>query len=842
MTMDARSLILAIGLIVACLPAAAQGLRFSGLEKPIDERTSYRVFSDRVPGFRDSLDISFEMKTYPESRIGYIFRIKERSDHKVYNLFYDAQGDRLVFKLNREGYSTLIDAEVPVPRTEWFGVRVRFDMSRDSVLLSVDDSIFVAEVENLPDSFCPDIYFGRSEYMVDVPSFAIRNLSVGGVSKKFFFPLDEREGGTVRDDRGRRRGEVSNPEWLMNGFFQWRQIATMEMDSVACAGYIPSLRSVYYFDRSSIRLCDIRTGAVSSERFANHCPVKLTLGTSFQDPLHDRIYAYEVWYEDSRMQDSSSVAFLDLGRMRWRRHSREQLGMQMHHHGAFFSTDKRRYTIFGGFGNMHYSGRFYSYDLDSRHWYAYPDVTDSVICPRYFTSLGYEKETGSIYLYGGMGNISGEQAVGRRYLYELFRIDGTTGEAERLWECRPSDRNTVPVRSLILSGDGYFYTLCYPESHTDSRLQLYRFSIKDGTAEPVADMIHIHSDKITTNANIYYDREQEKMIATVQEFEDDISSVLKVYTLPVLPVSDEASAAYYAALDREDRNGTLPYILGGTAFALAAAGGVAVYLVRRRRRRRLSSPARWSAAEPHTRNALYLFGPFEAFDAGGRDMTSSFTVQQMQLLCLILYHTMSGNGISSRRLSSYLWPDKSEEKVKNSRNVAINHLRKSLSGLESAGIVHENGCYRFDYGNGLWCDYIRFEQIMSSDNPSGDVDELLAILARGKFLAFADDPLFDSFKENVERRIEPFLSSEIENRFIAKDYGKVAEIAEMLFRIDPANEIAIAMLVKALVKQKRHEDARLRYRSFCEVWQSVYDADYHVPFDTLCADARTSRK
>ena len=169
------------------------------------------------------------------------------------------------------------------------------------------------------------------------------------------------------------------------------------MDSVACAGYIPSHRSVYYFDRSSIRFCDIRTGAVTSGRFANHCPVKLTLGTSFLDPLHDRIYAYEVWYEDSRMQDSSSVAFLDLGRMRWRRHSREQLGMQMHHHGAFFSTDKRRYTIFGGFGNMHYSGCFYSYDLDSRHWYAYPDVADSVICPRYFTSLGYEKETGSIY-------------------------------------------------------------------------------------------------------------------------------------------------------------------------------------------------------------------------------------------------------------------------------------------------------------------------------------------------------------------------------------------------------------------------------------------------------------
>ena len=80
------------------------------------------------------------------------------------------------------------------------------------------------------------------------------------------------------------------------------------------------------------------------------------------------------------------------------------------------------------------------------------------------------------------------------------------------------------------------------------------------------------------------------------------------------------------------------------------------------------------------------------------------------------------------------------------------------------------------------------------------------------------------------------------NRFLTKDYGKVVEIAEMLFRIDPVNEIAIAMLVKALVRQRRHEDARIRYRSFCEVWRSAYETDYHITFDTLCSDARTVRK
>ena len=96
--MHLRTILPLIFCLVGIFPALSQGLKFTGLEQPIDKRTSYDVFGNLSPEFSDRVDIHFDMATYHESEIGYIFRIKNRHDSKVYNLFYDGQGDeRTVF-------------------------------------------------------------------------------------------------------------------------------------------------------------------------------------------------------------------------------------------------------------------------------------------------------------------------------------------------------------------------------------------------------------------------------------------------------------------------------------------------------------------------------------------------------------------------------------------------------------------------------------------------------------------------------------------------------------------------------------------------------------------------
>lgn len=86
-----------------------------------------------------------------------------------------------------------------------------------------------------------------------------------------------------------------------------------------------------------------------------------------------------------------------------------------------------------------------------------------------------------IYVFGGMGNESGEQSVGRNYLHDLYLLDRKQQSVRRLWQ-NASDHRLVVARDMILTPDEkYIYALCYPEYLSDTYLQLYRLTVDDGT-------------------------------------------------------------------------------------------------------------------------------------------------------------------------------------------------------------------------------------------------------------------------------------------------------------------------------------------------------------------------
>lgn len=840
-------LISAIMAILFLIPwsSQAQGLKFNGLEKPIDKRTSYKVFaSRRAPEFSGYFEITFDLSLYPESELGYIVRIKNEKAGLIYNLFYDGQGNDLVFKLNDEARYNLINASIDREEARnmaWIRVKLGFDLKRDSLHLGIGKHNYSVAVDNLPDKYRPDIYFGKSDYFIDVPSFAIKDLSVGN-SRIFSFPLDESKGDRVHDSTGRPTGEVSNPEWLINEAYEWEYHTLIKRETVSCAGYNPKLKKVYCFDRDSIFMYDVLSRTTEAQRFMNRCPVHLTLGTSFIDTLHNRIYAYEVYYSDPMLADSASVAWLDIESLQWHTVTSQQLPMQMHHHGTFFDQSRTRYTIFGGFGNMHYNGTFYIFDINAGKWYPFSSIKGDTICPRYFTSMGYDAETNKLYIYGGMGNESGDQVVGRKYLYDLYSLDFTTNEIHKHWDNMTSTVNMVPVRNMFIDSNGHFYTLCYPESHSDSYLQLYRFSIKNGEMVKIADTIPIHSDKITTNANLYYDRSLHKVFVTVQESDDDISSTLKVYSLSVLP--------HISVVSRSKGSNTLLWLALAAVFAVVLM--VSLFIKRKSllnkaniRRDTEETNSTESAGstdetivltpqkEETCSNSIFLFGDFTAVDRDGKDVSGLFTGRQKQMLCILLEYNSTG-GISSKKLSALLWPGKSEDKVKNTRNTTISHLRKTLSMFDGIGIVYENGNFKIHVSSPFWCDFLRLGELISGESANTDnLDEITSIVSRGKFLRFSDDPVFDDFKAEMERKIEPIISSGISASFKKKDYKATLSLADILFSIDPLNDKALLFTVRSLCKLNRLEDALLRYQTFTEEYRKAYGEDYPYDFDEL---------
>lgn len=803
------------------------GLKFHGSEQSINQRTSYNVFEDKTVGFSDYFNVEFNLSLYPTTAFGYITRIKNKESNRVYHLFYDGKGDKLSFKFNEEGANNLIVAKMEkeeLLNLHWFKIKISFDLKRDSIYLTVHNQTFSTGNQELPDTYYPVILFGKSDHIIDVPSFAIKDLSIGN-EEQYFFPLKESEGSSVHDINGKAFGKVSNPEWLMNDAYHWRYKASFKSKPVAGANYNPEKKEIYYFNRDSLCTYNVRSGDTQIKVFEEKCPVELKLGTNFIDTKQNKLYSYEVY---NSTYHGPTVASLDLDTYQWTAENYDQLPRQLHHHGSYLDTSTRQYTIFGGFGNMHYSKNFFSYNLNKKEWNIVEDFTGDFISPRYFCSVGYLKKNNSIYVFGGMGNESGEQTVGRKYYYDLYQVDLNTKHISKLWEIQWTQDNVVPVRGMLILDDSCFYTLCYPEHFSESFLKLYRFSLKDGSYKILGDSIPIYSDKITTNANLYYDSVLNNLYAVVQEFDDDISSNLKIYSLAFPPITAQELVNYSA----NKSNHALAVILAFCALATGIG-----YLLFKKLRPKYSGEegsvqnvyaTTNKTRSPKTSNAIYLFGDFTVRDSNNRDITYMFSAQLKQIFCLILQYSTTEDGISSQRLSSILWPDKPADKAKNSRGVTINHLRKALSELNGIELVYDKGYFKIAQTEAFYCDYTRCLEIISTNEIGEHRDELVEILSRGKFLQLSDHPLFDSFKEEVGKKLEPALLLEMEKSFAAELYQTTIALAEAVFNIDPLNDAALTFQIKAMQRLKMNDEAKIRYRAFVMEYRKIMGNDYPV--------------
>ena len=821
--------------LAASMPALclAQGLGFHGMDYRIDERTSYDVFGSRPETFENDLTIEFELYTEPISEFGYFFRLKDESRGlRIWNLSYDSRGDSIVVRLNEEGRQSLIKATIPHDRLKhlhWHEVKLEFDLKRDSVKMSIAGQKFEASFPGLPDKVKASVIFGRSDHIIDVPSFAIRDLRIGNADSRFEFPLNSSEGNTVCDTRFKVEGRVENPEWLINNAMQWKECGSFSYDEIAGAGYNPVRKEFYYFTDDEMTVLHLMNDNTERFRFSQPCPVVMKLGNNTISTDGQQIFCYEL-YDDQVPEGSPSAASFDLDSREWTILSTDRMDMPMHHHSGFVNPATGKSVIFGGFGNMLYNGSFYEFDLAPGRWNEiWQDHGGEAIYPRYFTSSGTDGQY--IYIYGGMGNECGEQVVGRRYFYDLHRIDPQTGVCEKLWTLDWDESDKVPVRNLIVDGDRV-YTLCYPEYIGESELYLYSFSITDGTKEKLCTSIPIISDKMRTNANIYLDRDLGLFFATVQEFEDDIKSTLKIYSLSYPPVIragnlSDGQKHMHVFLSRYGWISGLGAIL---AIALAA------YLILYLRKRRKEADGQTSGVmnrrgfkSASTPDRICLFGDFTVIGHDGQDITPLFTNQQILILCLLIKRREAG--VSTKHLSSVFWPDKEEEKVKNSRGVAINNLRKSLSHLNGATINYNEGRYYLELGGECSCDL--FELMDGLKNSNAEKDSILGVVSRGKFLKSVHEDIFDEFKENIDNIILPILQEEIEARFKAREYEAVYELWEMITRIDPVDEGALRTVIRALKRQKRIEEALIAYSTFCTEYKKANDADFGTAFKNL---------
>lgn len=830
--------------------AYSQGLLFQANDKEIKERTSLQIFQEgEIPCFTKNFQLSFELSIRDFDTFGYVFLLKEDQGKTKYSFTYTyLDGENSTFKFNTDGkenhYS--LNLRNDALAYQWIPVSFAFDLQQDVLTIRIGDNEKKITSLGLKDTFCPHLFFGRYDYILDMPTFAIRNLKLeGDRSHSYTFPLNENEGEEVHTSTGKVLGTVVNPVWLINGSYHWEKLFEYSFQTPSGITFEPDSQRLIIFSQDSLLTYNLLKRQPQKYSYSNKLPVKLQLATHFMNTTDGKLYVYEL---NNLPLGDATVAALDLNNQEWKQTGVAALPVQLHHHDGFWDETTGKYLVFGGFGNKRFNNTFLEYDIEGDRWDTLSYSGDRII-PRYFSGMAVNKNREHIYVFGGMGNESGEQSVGRNYLHDLYLLDRKQQSVRCLWQ-NVSDHRLVVARDMILTPDEkYIYALCYPEYLSDTYLQLYRLTVDDGTMKALGDSIPMRSEEIMTNANLYYNSLTHEYYCTTTEFDKKGHTVIRTYVLSAPPVSLDEIRSYGSRSSLEIR---WLWIMAGIGVLLLAGG---VLFVRKKRGKQRNAVLESSSVlmsppvgrEPDKSvqgketlakedfesslvrpNAVYLFGPFTVIDRNGRDITHLFSSRLRQVFIYILLHS-THNGVLSASLNEVFWPDKPDDKVKNLKGVTINQIRKNLAELDGVELVHDKGYFRLVFTD-CYCDYFRFRTLKNAEEVE---NELGILLMRGKFLDGMDAGMMDHFKQKVEEFLSSFLPLEIERLYQQHKYDAVIRFCNVLFWVDPVNELALAYGMHALNHTGSSQEAILQYSLFVREYRQMMNEEYSTSYAEL---------
>lgn len=820
--------------ILIPITAISQGVRFNSSSDLISNRTSYNVFSNNQPKFGSEFSISFELSFNNPLSFGYVFSIKDKENSSVYSMaFVNGAAGSGQLKLNLDTKRNIFS--IPLRKNQlgtkkWIKIKVFFSSLTKKIVITINGKNYTKDNSYFLNTIEPEIYFGKHESVIEVPYMSLRNLVIGDINKKYEFKFNENIGQDVHDLTGKKYGRIENAKWLIEESYHWRRRKSYSYKGEASVTFDNKNQKFIVINSETLAFFSIDTDKNVVYKLKNKNPIPMRLGNSILDTLSNNLYVYELNDVSNNLPTIASINLTDFS---WKENSRLQLEMQRHHHNATFDYKNHGFYIFGGFGNQKYTNDFNFYDISINKWIQIPFKGD-VITPRFFSGCS-TYGSNEILLFGGIGNESGDQTIGRQYYYDCYKVNLKTKTIKKLWDLNNRDVKMVSARNMVLSNDRLsFYTLCYPEYIANTSLQLYKYSIKNGGHEILGDSIPMNSERIFTNANLYYSSATNELYCTTQEYKLDGSNKITIYSLNQPPISREL-------INSNLKNYNFNYIILAIFITLLIL--ISIILFRKRNKVKnqilVQKVLNYSLIKPETikrPNSIFLFGNFTVINSKGRDISYLFSPKIKQLFLLLLYNSNKENssGITSELIYSVIWHDSSTEKAKNLKNVTINQLRKILEEVEGIEVVYSERLFMLEFNEGFHCDYFDFsEQLVLFKKDYKDEESLMNLInitRNGPFLKSLEDEYFDKFKNEFEFELMKVIPNQLKIFYKNKNYPSIIPMTEILFYIDSLNEMAFYYRIHAFLKMGLINDAKKSFNNFVVDYKKILNDDFSKTF------------
>lgn len=778
-----------------------KGLMFRSYEVVPELRTSLVIPSSGEPiGFKDSLAISFQINlNLDRGRFGYVCR-----------LFLEEEPLDVLLS-TPPGGSTFLGATgdhrqiVPLLETDaqlqgWQPVKIVLSRNRDTLQAFVNGNLIYSDSSPRQSRSSVSVCFGKvGEGLystTDVAPMVLRDLEIRvDARQKYSWPLSSEA--EFQASRG-LPARLDNPVWLEDYNCRWRKVWTFEVPTVTFICPDPARSRIWLISGGQVVYYNLETGNV--EEFQSERRIKAGLATNDFVTLPDGTLAYA---------DVDAVPELirySIEQEDWEKDNpRTRSSLYRHHNTEFCALDSSYVYLFGyGQHRYHKNVRIWNPFSGETRDYDLPGVF-----PRYLASTGIQGKT--IYVMGGKGNEVGIQELGIRMYDDFFSLDLTDGTVSKLWKSPILQDEVASGNLLFEPGGESFLALTYNPDVYESALQLRRFSLADGSEEPLANPIPYFFLDVSSEVRFFYDEKTENYVTVTSSRDADGAFRVSVYLLgnPILPPvnttqknSDSLWMAFFALV--------------------TVVGGMGLYRLLHRKPEAAPSPV--YVKTEAGKASVKLLGGFRVVSVSGEDITGSFSPQTSRLFMILILYTAEKGGISNAKLKSLMWSDKSDESYNNNRGVTMKKIRTVLEQVGPIDFVSDAGQWRVVDPDGQ-CDYLAASRVLQG-NPG--MEAVLDIAAEGPLLPEVQQDYLDAFKSLHANRVLQQLEAFRSRSGVSPDLS--IRIADAQLRFDSLDEEAVRAKCQALIAQKKLGSAQAAFSRFTEEYQRMMGEPFAEDF------------
>nr|WP_321355970.1 hypothetical protein [uncultured Draconibacterium sp.] len=819
-----------------------RGVFFKSKEVSLENRTGIDLTEDGTITYQNSFSIEFDILFRDlDERYGYVLQLKETNDGHQFDLIYNIDGrfpDLFVVLDKKEtNLQMALSREQIELVNRWHKFRLTVDAVSGDVAMTFGGKTVTDKIE-LPASSELEWTFGivdRYGFEIDeVPPMSVRNIRFSEQNNlKYFWPLDYTTGNTVKDSVDGKEAEIINPAWVVEQHQTWKQVRSFEFSEMPQIAFNKNTEAFYFVERKQgITKFSLNERKVSTIKYRSGNPFYEDAQQVFFDK-NDRLRTYSKY-------KNLAPAFNEASRTWDNRYDTLAYLPKYWHHNSFLHPVDGAFMAIGGYGFFTYFNTIRKLDERTKTWKELK-LKGELFEPRYLASLGQSKNDSVYYLFGGLGNETGKQILGKEFYYDLYKIDFGADTISKVWEVEEiDDESYTPVNSMIINEqENCFYTLCFSHGNNETALQLIKADLNNPEYKFIGSKIPYTFYDITSFADLYNWETHNKILALTMHEAADGKFKVNIYSLNYPPSEGELAPT------GEKKTGKfhVAYFIFG-ALALLLIGGVTIILGKAKKSKTESRKTTLNLLPDEPNNSdeplqgrILTFGGFQVFDRNGKDITYRFSPTVKELFLLIFLNTVDGNtGISSKKIQEFLWPDKSEHNAKNNRGVNIKKLRSILEDVGDITITFDGNYWRMSHCEDVFCD---FEYIKEYNKIGFDISRIkefntvMSILSRGNFLLNTETEWLDRWKDNISGRIVNRLEEVCELLDIRKNEKELLEITDVLFTFDQMNETALELKCNILYHQGKHSLAKEIYNHYIKLYQKLYNEDFKRSFKEL---------